>query len=241
MLKISVLNRHPPPYLVLITVDRITQPCPSCTGFCVYRHRPPSSSVRSRQTGSRPSSKQHLMAAKPLHPPPMIATRFDIFTFWQQACQLLASDRRASYSTLASFSCPKLTRLTTSCSAPGWALRKKFRVEFQRAKGRRVSLALSLVLVVPENFKLIQLLVRTKLVDKKYTRIVVASLCKTGLSTLRSLHEFPIVYDADQYTQRYSRYDCTKRKPRFKTDARSYVHLDLIYQSSKSSTRPFCQ
>lgn len=45
------------------------------TPLTVNLHRPPRSSLLSKQVGSRPSSRQHLMEARPLTPAPTIATR----------------------------------------------------------------------------------------------------------------------------------------------------------------------
>lgn len=45
----------------------------------VNLHSPPRSSLLSKQVGSSPSSRQHLMEARPLTPAPTIATRLAMF------------------------------------------------------------------------------------------------------------------------------------------------------------------
>ena len=65
--------------LVFMMVDLITHPSSSCT-FSVNFHSPPSPSVRSKHTGSRLSSTQHLMAVRPLQPAPITAILFAMFT-----------------------------------------------------------------------------------------------------------------------------------------------------------------
>ena len=62
-------------FVVLLTVELMTHDCPSRT-FSVKRHRPPTSSARSKQTGSRPSSRHALVAVSPQAPAPITATRF---------------------------------------------------------------------------------------------------------------------------------------------------------------------
>lgn len=68
-------EKHVISLLVLITVDSYTEPLPeyepsSWENF----HNPPMLEHFSKQTGSSPSSKQHLMETKPLTPAPIMAT-----------------------------------------------------------------------------------------------------------------------------------------------------------------------
>lgn len=57
-------------------------------------HKPPMSSLLSKQTGSRPSSRQDLMEARPALPPPITATRRGIFQLCKQQVRILGGEQK---------------------------------------------------------------------------------------------------------------------------------------------------